>query len=91
MKTFSVAVAVAVVLTFICVQQSSAVPVTENLQHNPQTPDLQQPQQKRHLMPRFCLWYGICMLYNSRHKRGIKCRFCCGCCTPGICGVCCRF
>ncbi|CAI5662924.1 unnamed protein product [Oreochromis niloticus] len=29
MKTFSVAVAVAVVLTFICVQQSSAVPVTE--------------------------------------------------------------
>uniref|UniRef100_A0A8C9XAW1 Hepcidin n=1 Tax=Sander lucioperca TaxID=283035 RepID=A0A8C9XAW1_SANLU len=29
MKTFSVAVAVAVVLTFICIQQSSAVPVTE--------------------------------------------------------------
>ncbi|KAK9513364.1 hypothetical protein VZT92_026902 [Zoarces viviparus] len=29
MKTFSVAVAVAVVLTFICIQQSSAVPITE--------------------------------------------------------------
>lgn len=29
MKTFSVAVAVAVVLTFICIQESSAVPVTE--------------------------------------------------------------
>ncbi|XP_063342312.1 hepcidin-like [Pelmatolapia mariae] len=21
----------------------------------------------------------------------IKCRFCCGCCTPGACGLCCRF
>nr|AEJ86585.1 hepcidin [Nemipterus japonicus] len=29
MKTFSVAVAVAVVLTFICLQESSAVPLTE--------------------------------------------------------------
>ncbi|KAM7420279.1 hypothetical protein PAMA_014809 [Pampus argenteus] len=29
MKTFSVAVVVAVVLTFICIQESSAVPVTE--------------------------------------------------------------
>nr|ABY84844.1 hepcidin [Lycodichthys dearborni]ABY84845.1 hepcidin [Lycodichthys dearborni] len=29
MKAFSVAVAVAVVLTFICIQQSSAVPITE--------------------------------------------------------------
>nr|AEJ86584.1 hepcidin [Scatophagus argus] len=29
MKTFSVAVVVAVVLTFICLQESSAVPVTE--------------------------------------------------------------
>uniref|UniRef100_A0A8C6WIL8 Hepcidin n=1 Tax=Neogobius melanostomus TaxID=47308 RepID=A0A8C6WIL8_9GOBI len=29
--------------------------------------------------------------YRSREKRGIKCKFCCGCCTPGVCGVCCRF
>lgn len=31
------------------------------------------------------------MPYDSRHKRAIKCKFCCGCCTPGVCGLCCRF
>uniref|UniRef100_A0AAZ1XH89 Hepcidin n=1 Tax=Oreochromis aureus TaxID=47969 RepID=A0AAZ1XH89_OREAU len=72
MKTFSVAVAVAIVLTFICVQQSSAVPVTEQ-QHEEASVDS---------------WKK---LYNTIHRPGIKCRFCCGCCTPGICGVCCRF
>ncbi|KAL4004089.1 ATP-binding cassette, subfamily B (MDR/TAP), member 8 [Sarotherodon galilaeus] len=30
------------------------------------------------------------MLYH-RQKRGIKCRFCCGCCNSGVCGSCCRF
>uniref|UniRef100_A0A3Q1CA31 Hepcidin n=1 Tax=Amphiprion ocellaris TaxID=80972 RepID=A0A3Q1CA31_AMPOC len=32
------------------------------------------------------------MLYNSRNKRGIYCRFCCCCCcTPCLCKFCCRF
>ncbi|XP_005924390.1 hepcidin [Haplochromis burtoni] len=86
MKTFSVAVAVAVVLTFICVQQSSAVPVTEEQ-------ELEEPMSMdypaaAHEEASVDSWKT---LYNSRHKRGIKCRFCCGCCTPGICGICCRF
>ncbi|XP_026040957.1 hepcidin-like [Astatotilapia calliptera] len=86
MKTFSVAVAVAVVLTFICVQQSSAVPVTEEQElEEPMSMDYPAAAQEEASVDS---WKT---LYNSRHKRGIKCRFCCGCCTPGICGVCCRF
>ncbi|KAL3981011.1 POU domain transcription factor, class 3 [Sarotherodon galilaeus] len=87
MKTFRVAVAVAVVLTFICVQQSSAVPVTEQEQELEEPMSMDYPA-AAHEEASVDSWK---MLYNSRHKRGIKCRFCCGCCTPGICGVCCRF
>ncbi|KAF1387552.1 hypothetical protein PFLUV_G00081050 [Perca fluviatilis] len=86
MKTFSVAVAVAVVLTFICIQQSSAVPATE-------VQELEEPMgienlAAEHEETSVDSWK---MPYNNRHKRGFKCRFCCGCCTPGVCGLCCRF
>nr|QBO59816.1 hepcidin1 [Chelon ramada]QBO59818.1 hepcidin1 [Chelon ramada] len=85
MKIFSVAVAVAVVLTFICIQESSAVPVAEELELEvpmiPDTPDA-------HGETSVDSWE---MLYKSRQKRDARCRFCCGCCEPGICGVCCRF
>uniref|UniRef100_A0A3P8TSZ0 Hepcidin n=1 Tax=Amphiprion percula TaxID=161767 RepID=A0A3P8TSZ0_AMPPE len=84
MKTFSVVVAVAVVLTFICIQQSSATSTeveeveeaTSN--HNPAA---------EHQETLVDSWT---MLYNSRNKRGIYCRFCC-CCTPRLCKFCCRF
>ncbi|XP_070767430.1 hepcidin-like [Enoplosus armatus] len=86
MKTFSVAVAVAVVLTFICLQESSAVPVTEMQElEEPMSNDNPVAAQDETSVDS---WQ---MPYNNREKRGIKCRFCCGCCTPGICGVCCRF
>ncbi|XP_039868630.1 hepcidin-like isoform X2 [Simochromis diagramma] len=85
MKTFSVAVAVAVVLTFICVQQSSAVPVTEEQElEEPMSMDYPAAAQEQILVDSW-------KLYNTIHRPGIKCRFCCGCCTPGICGICCRF
>ncbi|XP_062277951.1 hepcidin-like [Scomber scombrus] len=86
MKTFSVAVAVAVVLTFICIQQSSAVPVTEAqemeemMSNDSPVAANEETSEDSWMMP-----------YNNRQKRGSKCRFCCGCCTPGICEVCCRF
>uniref|UniRef100_A0A669D6Y2 Uncharacterized protein n=1 Tax=Oreochromis niloticus TaxID=8128 RepID=A0A669D6Y2_ORENI len=77
MKTFSVAVAVAVVLTFICVQQSSAnVCFSEQELEEPMSMDY---PAAAHEEASVDSWK---MLYNSRHKRGIKCRFCCGCCTP---------
>ncbi|XP_029306823.1 hepcidin-like [Cottoperca gobio] len=86
MKTFSVAVAVAVMLTFICIQESSAVPVTE-------VQELEEPMSNdspvtEHEETSVDSWK---MPYNNRQKRGVKCKFCCGCCTPGVCGLCCRF
>uniref|UniRef100_A0A8C3G2S7 Hepcidin n=1 Tax=Cyclopterus lumpus TaxID=8103 RepID=A0A8C3G2S7_CYCLU len=79
MKTFPVAVAVAVVLTFICVQQSSAVPAAEvgDLTRVSGCPDGRDDAGE--------------MPYNNREKRGVRCKFCCNCCTRGVCGLCCRF
>nr|AMS34833.1 hepcidin [Scatophagus argus] len=88
MKTFSVAVVVAVVLTFICLQESSAVPVTEEQ-------ELEQPVSNdnpvaAHEEMSVESWK---MPYHNRQKRNpAGCRFCCGCCPNMIgCGVCCRF
>ncbi|XP_068586157.1 hepcidin-like [Cebidichthys violaceus] len=86
MKTFSVAVAVAVVLAFISIQQSSAVPVAE-------VQELEEPMSIDHPVAEHeetsvDSWK---MPYNNREKRGIKCKVCCGCCQPGVCGLCCRF
>nr|AHF46363.1 hepcidin [Amatitlania nigrofasciata] len=86
MKTFSVAVAVAVLLTFICLHESSAVPLTEE-QELEEPMSIEYPA-AAHEEASVDTWK---MLYNSRQKRGIKCRFCCGCCTAGVCGLCCRF
>nr|ACF49395.1 hepcidin isoform 2 [Oplegnathus fasciatus]ACF49397.1 hepcidin isoform 4 [Oplegnathus fasciatus]ACF49399.1 hepcidin isoform 2 [Oplegnathus fasciatus]ACF49401.1 hepcidin isoform 4 [Oplegnathus fasciatus] len=88
MKTFSVAVAVAVVLTFICLQESSAVSVTEQ-----QVQELEEPMSNdnpaaAHEEMSEESWK---MPYNNRQKRGFKCKFCCGCCRRGVCGLCCRF
>ncbi|XP_030248980.1 hepcidin [Sparus aurata] len=88
MKTFSVAVAVAVVLTFICLQESSAVPFTK-------VQDLEEPMSSDGAVAAYeempeDSWK---MPYASRSKSGRRrCKFCCGCC-PGmrVCGVCCRF
>ncbi|XP_022609281.1 hepcidin-like [Seriola dumerili] len=84
MKTFSVAVAVAVMLTLICIQESSATfteiqELEEAVSNDNPAVEHQETSVDSWMMP-----------YN-RQKRGIKCRFCCGCCTPGVCGVCCRF
>ncbi|XP_030248982.1 hepcidin [Sparus aurata] len=84
MKTFSVAVAVAIVLTFICLQESSAVSSTE-------VQDLEEPMSSDGAvaaykeMPEESWKMG----YGNRHW---KCRFCCRCC-PRMrgCGLCCRF
>ncbi|TDH11241.1 hypothetical protein EPR50_G00058730 [Perca flavescens] len=84
MKTFGVAVAV--VLTFVCIQQNSAVPATE-------VQELEQPMTTENPVAEYEAtsvdsWK---MPYKIRHKRGIECRFCCMCCFPPACGVCCEF
>ncbi|XP_030248974.1 hepcidin-like [Sparus aurata] len=96
MKTFSVAVAVAVVLTFICLQESSAVSSTE-------VQELEEPMSSDVAVAAYeemseDAWK---MPYSNRHKRSParrknrrrRCRFCCDCCPPDMsgCGTCCKF
>ncbi|XP_041845167.1 hepcidin-like [Melanotaenia boesemani] len=92
MKTFSVAVAVAVMLTFICVQKSSAdrsvgsdewwSPIEPVAQESLVAAGQEMPMES---------WK---IPYEVRQKRhaAAKCRFCCNCC-PNMsgCGICCRF
>ncbi|XP_053287810.1 hepcidin-like [Pleuronectes platessa] len=84
MKTFSVAVTVAVVLVFICIQQSSAT--------FPEVQELEEPVSNdnaaaEHQETSVDSW----MMPYNRQKRSFKCKFCCGCCRPGVCGFCCKF
>ncbi|KAM6936455.1 hepcidin-like isoform 2-T2 [Lycodopsis pacificus] len=87
MKTFSVAVAVAVVLTFICIQQSSAVPITE-VQELEEPMSIDNPVGE-HEETSVDSWK---MPYNIREKRGIKyecdCSDCCSSCSSH-CANCC--
>ncbi|XP_077383050.1 hepcidin-like [Festucalex cinctus] len=86
MKSFSVVIAVTIMLAFICLQENSASPASETqelddvLDEDSPFPALEETSEESWKMP-----------YSNRHKRAFKCRFCCGCCKPGICGVCCRF
>ncbi|XP_006794916.2 hepcidin-like [Neolamprologus brichardi] len=87
MKTFSVAVAVAVALMCICIQQSSATfaeirelqELQEAVSNDSPAAEHQEVSADSWMMP------------YHRQKRGMKCRFCCGCCNAGVCGLCCRF
>nr|ABY84832.1 hepcidin [Notothenia angustata] len=87
MKTFCVAVAVAVVLTCICIQESSAVP-------GPEVQELEEPMSNEspvteHEETSEDSWK---MPYNIREKRNSKCRVCCNCCSfHNACGLCCDF
>uniref|UniRef100_A0A3Q2P5W4 Hepcidin-like n=1 Tax=Fundulus heteroclitus TaxID=8078 RepID=A0A3Q2P5W4_FUNHE len=82
MKTFTVAIAVALMLTFLCIQVSSAVPTTEGpalmevlSDDEALTAEQDMPEES----------------WNMRRRRR-RCRFCCGCCPNMIgCGTCCRF
>ncbi|XP_075868978.1 hepcidin-like isoform X2 [Nelusetta ayraudi] len=93
MKTFSVAVAVAVVLTIICIQESSAVPLSEVAEFDvPVYVDTPAAEAAAAVNEESSVdsWK---MPYSSRSKRSpAACRMCCGCC-PNMsgCGVCCRF
>ncbi|XP_053287811.1 hepcidin-like [Pleuronectes platessa] len=84
MKTFSVAVTVAVVLVFICIQQSSAT--------FPEVQELEEPVSNdnaaaEHQETSVDSW----MMPYNRQKRSFKCKFCCDCCRAGVCGLCCKF
>ncbi|XP_068614633.1 hepcidin-like [Brachionichthys hirsutus] len=84
MRTLSVTVAVAVMLVCICIQENSAVPVSE---------ELEEPKSNGHPVAAQEMsddsWK---MPYNRRKRNPAACRFCCNCC-PNMsgCGVCCGF
>uniref|UniRef100_H3DDC3 Hepcidin n=1 Tax=Tetraodon nigroviridis TaxID=99883 RepID=H3DDC3_TETNG len=83
MKTFSVAVVVAVLLAFVYLQESSAFPPSK-------VPVIDDAAAAAYEEISDDSWKTP---YTNRHKRSpAGCRFCCGCC-PGMvgCGVCCNF
>ncbi|XP_077384051.1 hepcidin-1 [Festucalex cinctus] len=92
MKAFSIAVAVTLVLAFICILESSALPFNEVQQQMAEearggdTPVAGQ-QDVAGEEP----WTP----YHARHKRQSNlsmCRWCCNCCRSYKgCGFCCRY
>ncbi|XP_037533095.1 hepcidin-like [Nematolebias whitei] len=88
MRGFSVAVAVAIVLTCVFLQEISAVPITEDQDLiEALNPDF--PISDYQVIPADS-WKMPYTLKQKRDARG--CRFCCNCC-PNMsgCGICCRF
>ncbi|KAG7240602.1 hypothetical protein INR49_026657 [Caranx melampygus] len=84
MKTFTLAVVVAIMLICICLQESSATSTKTPEPKDPVTTDSPDVDSQ---VTSVNSWM---MLYN-RHKRGFSCHFCCGCCNPAVCGLCCKF
>ncbi|XP_062255466.1 hepcidin-like [Platichthys flesus] len=81
MKTFSVAVTVAVVLVFICIQQSSATfPEVQELEEAVSNDNAAAEHQETSVDSR--------MMPFNRQKRSAECNFCC---SDGGCGICCYF
>ncbi|XP_077432526.1 hepcidin-1 [Vanacampus margaritifer] len=91
MKAFSIAVAVTLVLAFICIPESSALPVDEVQQQMAEarggdTPVAGQPDVAGEEP-----WTA----HHARHKRQSNlslCRWCCNCCRSYKgCGFCCKY
>nr|ADY86109.1 hepcidin-like antimicrobial peptide precursor [Epinephelus fuscoguttatus] len=81
MKTFSVAVAVVVLLAFM----SSAVPVTEVLT------DPEEPMSYEYEETSAETWMMPFNIRGEQQSGAIKCHFCCSCCAFGVCGTCCTY
>ncbi|XP_029694675.1 hepcidin-like isoform X3 [Takifugu rubripes] len=87
MKTFSVAVVAAVLLALICLQESSALPLSEL--EDVEVPVMDDNGAAVYEEMPVDSWK---MPYTNRHKRSPKhCKFCCNCCGMSGCGVCCDF
>uniref|UniRef100_A0A3P8TSW3 Hepcidin n=1 Tax=Amphiprion percula TaxID=161767 RepID=A0A3P8TSW3_AMPPE len=82
LKTFSVAVAV--VLSFIFIQESSAVPVMKE-QELEESVSFGNPSAAHKVK-----FAESGKMPHNRQKRGFKCKLCCNCCKRGVCGLCCK-
>ncbi|XP_028281421.1 hepcidin-like [Parambassis ranga] len=83
MKPISVAVAVAVVLTVVCIQQSSAMFFEgQDLEVEMKNDHSLGEQEQESAM-------GHTTMVYSYDPKQVTCRYCCGCCFMPQCGVCC--
>uniref|UniRef100_A0A3P9PK95 Hepcidin n=1 Tax=Poecilia reticulata TaxID=8081 RepID=A0A3P9PK95_POERE len=86
MKTFAVAVTVSLLLTFLCVQENSAVPADElrglevPTDDGSRTADQETPEES---------WNMPYDMRENNYPGPVRCRFCCGCCLADVCGLCC--
>ncbi|XP_061531521.1 hepcidin-like [Phycodurus eques] len=76
MKILNIALAVAIMLVFICLQENSGIPVSVTQELEVMTNDNPVAAYDEKFEES---WK---MSYTNRHKRDVKCRFCCGCCRP---------
>nr|QBO59824.1 hepcidin-2 [Chelon ramada] len=90
MKAFSIAVAVTLVLAFICILESSAVPFT----------GVQEPEEAgsndtpvvAHQEMSMESWMMPNHIRQKRQSHLSLCRWCCNCCRGNKgCGFCCKF
>nr|AMM63161.1 hepcidin [Bostrychus sinensis]QPF70051.1 hepcidin [Bostrychus sinensis]QPF70052.1 hepcidin [Bostrychus sinensis] len=90
MKAFSIAVAVTLVLAFICILESSALPFTgvpelEEAGSN-DTPVAAHPDMSAYS------WMMPGLVREKRQSHLSLCRWCCNCCRGYKgCGFCCKF
>uniref|UniRef100_A0A3Q0QW96 Hepcidin n=1 Tax=Amphilophus citrinellus TaxID=61819 RepID=A0A3Q0QW96_AMPCI len=88
MKTFTAAVVGAVVLVFICIQGYIAFPFTtvseleEEMSNNNTAATQEETSVETWMMP-----FDI---RENSHASPVRCRYCCGCCHLGGCGMCCQ-
>ncbi|XP_023280601.1 hepcidin-like [Seriola lalandi dorsalis] len=90
MKAFSIAVAVTLVLAFICILESSAVPF-HGVRELEEAGSNDTPVVARQEMS-MASWMMPNPVRQKRQSHLSMCRWCCNCCTANKgCGFCCRF
>nr|AEK98543.1 hepcidin [Miichthys miiuy] len=89
MKAFSIAVAVTLVLAFICILESSAVPFT-GVQELEEAGSNDTPVAAHQEMSMES-WMIPNLVRQKRQSNISLCRYCCNCCKNKGCGFCCRF
>ncbi|XP_035490580.1 hepcidin-like [Scophthalmus maximus] len=88
MKTFSAAVAVAV-LVFVRIQAIGAFPFTgvQELAEAMSRDGAAAAREEETSAETWMLPYDV---RRERYSGPVRCRYCCGCCALGVCGMCCE-
>ncbi|XP_035496795.1 hepcidin-1 [Scophthalmus maximus] len=90
MKAFSIAVAVTLVLAFVCILESSAVPFpgVQELEEAGSNDTPAAAHQETSMEP----WTVPSHIRQKRQSHISLCRWCCNCCKANKgCGFCCKF